>query len=74
VCAGKILRGVGVFVIIITPFIHFAEVDGLTHHPSHTHTQAVLLFKCPRCKFQADRDINSSKNHLLKALVGKKNY
>jgi len=28
------------------------------------------IFKCPHCKFQADRDINSSKNHLLKALVG----
>jgi len=32
------------------------------------------IFTCPRCNFQADRDINSSKNHLLKALVGKKNY
>ena len=32
------------------------------------------VFKCPRCEFQADRDINSSKNHLLKAFVGKKNY
>jgi putative transposase len=32
------------------------------------------VFKCPRCGFQADRDVNSSKNHLLKALVGKKNY
>jgi predicted RNA-binding Zn-ribbon protein involved in translation (DUF1610 family) len=32
------------------------------------------VFKCPRCEFQADRDINSSKNHLLKTLVGKKNY
>ncbi len=29
---------------------------------------------CPRCGFQADRDVNSSKNHFLKALVGKKNY
>jgi len=32
------------------------------------------IFKCPRCNFQADRDINSSKNHLLKTLVGKKNF
>ena len=32
------------------------------------------VFKCPRCGYQADRDVNSSKNHLLKALVGKKNY
>jgi len=32
------------------------------------------IFKCPRCNFQADRDINSSKNHLSKALVGKKIY
>jgi putative transposase len=32
------------------------------------------IFNCPRCGFQADRDVNSSKNHLLKALVGKKNY
>ena len=31
-------------------------------------------FKCPCCDFQADRDVNSSKNHLLKALVGKKTY
>jgi putative transposase len=32
------------------------------------------VFKCPRCGFQADRDVNSSKNHLLKALLGKKQY
>ena len=31
-------------------------------------------FKCQRCHFQADRDMNASKNHLLKALVGKSTY
>jgi len=32
------------------------------------------VFKCAPCGFQADRDVNSSKNHLLKALVGEKHY
>ena len=32
------------------------------------------IFNCQGCGFQADRDVSSSKNHLLKALVGKKHY
>jgi putative transposase len=32
------------------------------------------IFNCQRCGFRTDRDVNSSKNHLLKALVGKKHY
>ncbi len=31
-------------------------------------------FKCSFCEFEADRDVNSSKNHVLKALVGKQTY
>jgi putative transposase len=35
---------------------------------------ASKVFKCQLCHFQADRDMNSAKNHLLKALVGNKTY
>lgn len=31
-------------------------------------------FWCPKCQFESDRDINSARNHLLKALVGNQNY
>jgi putative transposase len=31
-------------------------------------------FWCPECKFESDRDINSARNHLLKALVGNQKY
>ena len=31
-------------------------------------------FKCVRCEFEGDRDVNSAKNHVLKFLVGDKNY
>ena len=31
-------------------------------------------FWCPDCRFESDRDINSARNHLLKALVGNEKY
>lgn len=31
-------------------------------------------FSCKHCKFKSDRDINSARNHMLKALVGNEKY
>lgn len=31
-------------------------------------------FSCKHCKFKSDRDINSARNHILKALVGNQKY
>ena len=32
------------------------------------------VFKCGRCGHEEDRDVNSAKNHMLKALVGGREY
>ena len=41
---------------------------------ANKHLKGSKNFECLFCNFQADRDVNSSKNHLLKALVGRRDY
>ena len=46
--------------------------SGCGHINKHLGTSKT--FKCQHCDLVLDRDVNSSRNHAIKALVGKKNY
>jgi putative transposase len=43
---------------------------GFAHHQIGSSE----VFKCPSCRFEADRDVNSAKNHALKSILENEDY